>query len=475
MAGSMWGRTRRAVVVGGGMAGLEAARKLVRSGAAVTLVDAHNYTTFPPMLFYVAAAFLSPEDVVRPVRALLPEGGSIDFKVGSVVTIDQSSRRVALDDGRSLPYDYLVLAPGVVPAFGSVPGAAEHAIPLKSAADAARLRNALIRAFESAAAEPRSADVAATSVVIIGGGPTGVEVAGYLTDFLFRYSFPHDYPEVPRRRMRVTLVEAGHRLLPDLHPKLSRYALKRLRRHGVDIRLDTQVVSVDSAGVTLEGGERLAAATVVWGGGVGSAPWIEQLDLPIEHGRIIVGPDLRVAGHDEIFAIGDAAAVRSPDGVVYGQLAQVALQSGRHAARQIRLLMAGRPTAPFTYHDKGMMAMVGRNAAIIQTGPIHLTGFPAWVAWGILHLSYLPGVVNRLAAFQKFMLWHITHDSNARILFEPPGGPTVTDSTSTIDLNGTVQRLPPNDAARAVGGERGTIPARPARPEVESGPTASIS
>ena len=456
MAGSTWGRTRRVVVVGGGMAGLEAARKLVRSGAAVTLVDAHNYTTFPPMLFYVAAAFLSPEDVVRPVRALLPKGSSIDFKVGTVATIDQSARHVALDDGRALPYDYLVLAPGVVPAFGSVAGAAAHAIPLKSATDAARLRNALIRVFESAAAHPTSADVAATSVVIIGGGPTGVEVAGYLTDFLFRYSFPHDYPEVPRERMRVTLIEAGNRLLPDLHPTLSRYALKRLRRHGVDIRLETKVVAVDSAGVTLEHGERLAAATAVWGGGVGVAPWIGQLGLPIERGRIIVGPDLRVAGHEEIFAIGDAAAIRSPGGVVYGQLAQVALQSGRHAARQIRLLMAGRLTTPFMYHDKGMMAMVGRNAAIIQTGPVRLTGFLAWVAWGILHLAYLPGVVNRLAAFQKFMLWHITHDSNARILFEPPGRPTDTDPTSTIDLDGTVQRLPPTDrASGAMGGDGG--------------------
>jgi NADH:quinone reductase (non-electrogenic) len=325
---------------------------------------------------------------------------------------------VLLDDGRAIPYDYLILAPGVVPDFGHVPGAANHAIPMKTPLDAVRLRNNLLRCFEFAAAHPELADAGTTSVAIIGGGPTGVEVSGYLADFLFRYSFPHDYPTLTRDRTRITLIESGDRLLPGFHPELSRYGLSRLHRRGVDVRLNTEVVSVDAVGLTLAGGERVAASTVVWGGGVGVADWVSQLDMPLEGGRIAVEPDLRVRGWDDAFAIGDAAAVRAPNGTLRAQVAQIALQGGRHVARQIHQLMAGNPTASFRYHDKGNMAMVGRNAAIVEAGPIQVTGRPAWVAWGLLHLGYLPGIVNRLSAGQKFLLWHFTHDTNARVLLE---------------------------------------------------------
>jgi NADH dehydrogenase len=184
------------------------------------------------------------------------------------------------------------------------------------------------------------------------------------------------------------------------------------------VRLNTKVARVDGDGITLADGDRLDASTVIWAGGVGAADWVTQLRVPLEHGRIVVEPDLRVAGYDDIFAIGDAAAIRSPGGTLYPQVAQIALQSGRHAARQICHLLANQPTTRFHYRDKGNMAMVGRNAAIVEAGPIRLTGFPAWIAWGVLHLAYLPGVVNRLSAGQKFLLWHFTHDTNARILLE---------------------------------------------------------
>jgi NADH:quinone reductase (non-electrogenic) len=408
----------RVVIVGAGMAGLSAARHLSDTGAHVTLVDEHNYTTFPPMLFYVATAFLSPEDVVRPIRALLPRRGAVSFQLSRVHAIDLAGHRVTLDDDRVIPFDYVILAPGVVPAFGSVPGAAQHAIPMKTALDAARLRNNLLRSFEFAAAHPELRDKGMTSVAIIGGGPTGVEVAGYLADFLFHYSFPHDYPDLPRDFTRISLVEVGDRLLPALHPRLSRYALARLQRRGIDVRLNTMVTRVEGDGITLADGDKLDAWTVVWAGGVGAGDWVTRLRLPLEHGRIVVEADLRVAGYDHVFAIGDAAAIRSPGGAVYPQVAQIALQSGRHAARQIQHLVADEPTTPFRYHDKGTMAMVGRNAAIVEAGPIRLTGLPAWIAWGVLHLAYLPGVVNRLSAGQKFLLWHFTHDTNARILLE---------------------------------------------------------
>ncbi len=408
----------RVVVLGAGMAGLSVVGELSGSGLNVLLVDAHNYTTFPPMLFYVATAFLGPEDVVRPVRALLPRRGRAEFRVGQVESVRWDDHRILLADGSALGFSYLVLAPGVAPAFGAIPGAAEHAVPMKSALDAARLRNALLRSFEAAAANPQLVEAGATTVAIIGGGPTGVEVAGYLADFLFRYAFRHDYPHLPRDRMQVSVIEAGDRLLPALHPRLGRYALERLRQRGVDVCLGTRVSTVDADGVTLAGGQRLAAATVVWAAGVGATSLVELLGLPLEQGRIIVGPDLRVPGHPGTFAIGDAAAIQSPGGGLYPQIAQIALQTGRHAARQLRRLTANQPTQPFRYHDKGTMAMVGRNAAIVEAGRIRLTGFPAWMAWGVLHLSYLPGIVNRLSAGQKFMLWHLTHDSNARILLE---------------------------------------------------------
>ncbi len=416
----------RVVVLGAGMAGLSVVGELSGSGLNVLLVDAHNYTTFPPMLFYVATAFLGPEDVVRPVRALLPRRGRAEFRVGQVESVRWDDHRILLADGSALRFSYLVLAPGVAPAFGAIPGAAEYAVPMKSALDAVRLRNTLLRSFEAAAANPQLVEAGATRVAIIGGGPTGVEVAGYLADFLFRYAFRHDYPHLPRDRMQVSVIEAGDRLLPGLHPKLGRYSLERLRQRGVDVCLSTPVSAVDAGGVTLAGGQRLAAATVVWAAGVGATGLVERAGLPLEHGRIIVGPDLRVPGHPDTFAVGDAAAVHSPSKGLYPQIAQIALQTGRHTAHQLRRLTANQPTRPFRYHDKGTMAMVGRNAAIIEAGRIRLTGFPAWMAWGALHLSYLPGIVNRLSAGQKFMLWHLTHDSNARILLETEHRPAST-------------------------------------------------
>lgn len=419
----------RVVVLGAGMAGLSAVSELSGSGLNVLLVDTHNYTTFPPMLFYVATAFLSPEDVVRPVRALLPRRASAEFLVGQVESVSWDDRLILLADGSALGFSYLVLAPGAAPAFGAIQGASEYAVPMKSALDAARLRNTLLRSFEAAAANPQLVDAGATSVAIIGGGATGVEVAGYLADFLFRYAFPRDYPHLPRDRMRVCVLEAGDRLLPGLHPRLGHYALERLRQRGVDVRLSTRVAAVDAGGVTLASGQRVPAATVVWAAGVGATGLVERLGLPLAHGRIVVGPDLRVPGHPDTFAIGDAAAIHSPGKPLYPQIAQIALQTGRHAARQLRRLNANQPTQPFRYHDKGTMAMVGRNAAIIEAGRIRLTGFPAWMAWGALHLSYLPGIVNRLSAGQKFMLWHLTHDSSARILLEPEQHPPATPAT----------------------------------------------
>lgn len=280
------------VVVGAGMAGLAAVKELGRSSAAVTLVDEHNYTTFPPLLFEAAAALISPEDVVTPIRALLPHDEQVRFRMGRVGGVDWDRGRVLLDDGEPLSFDYLILAPGVAPAFGTVAGAARHALPLKSVTDAIRLRNSLLRCFEAAAAHPQLAEEGATSAAIIGGGASGVEVAGYLADFLFP-TFARDYPQLDPQRMRITLLELGDRLLPTFDPALSRYVLDTLGRHGVEVRLGMPVTAVDADGVTLADGGRLAARTVVWAGGVSAPPWAPH------HGRSTWACPWRTAGSSQ--------------------------------------------------------------------------------------------------------------------------------------------------------------------------------
>jgi NADH:ubiquinone reductase (H+-translocating) len=404
--------------VGAGLGGLAAAAAFRGSGVRVTVVDSHNYSAFPPLLFQAAVGVISPEDVVRPVRGVLGRWSNVTFRLGDVTAVDWQRRRVRLADGDALPYDDLILAPGVVASSWLVPGAQEHAVPLKSVTDASRLRNSVLRAFEDAAAHRDRRQPPATSVAIIGGGATGVELAGYLADILFR-SFASDYPQIDRSQMRLAVVELGDRLLPGFHPKLSRYAQEMLRRRSVDIRLDTSVTGVDSGGITLDTGEKIPAATVVWAGGVAAPAWLRSC-VTLEHGRVVVEPDLRLADHPDTFVIGDAAAVRSSSGGLYPQVAQVAIQGGRHAARQIQDLAAGRPTRPFRYWDKGSMAVIGCNAAVLQTGRFRLTGRAAWFAWGLLHIAYLRGMPNRLSVAQKWRWWHLTHEATTRVLVEEP-------------------------------------------------------
>ena len=321
-------------------------------------------------------------------------------------------------------------------------GAARHALPLKSVTDAIQLRNSLLRSFEAAAAHPQLAEEGATSAAIIGGGASGVEVAGYLADFLFP-TFARDYPQLDPERMRITLLELGDRLLPTFDPALSRYVLDTLGRHGVEVRLGMPVTAVDADGVTLADGGRLAAHTVVWAGGVSAPPWVQHLGLPLAHGRVVTGPDLRVPGHPTTFAVGDLAAVCAPDGRLYPQVAQVALQAGRHAARQIRGLTAGKATQPFRYRDKGAMAIIGRNAAVVQSGPLRLTGRLAWIAWGLLHLAYLPGTANRLSVAQKWRWWHLTHRSSSRVLIELADGAHTATTAPAFQVTAVGEEQPP--------------------------------
>ena len=407
----------RVLIVGAGMGGLAAARALRRLPVAVTVVDAHNYSAFPPLLFEAAVGLIVPEDVARPVRSFLGRSSNTMFRLGEAVGIDWDGRRVRLADGDELPFDYLILATGVAPWYGSAAGAAEHAVPLKTVTDAARLRNSILRSFEAAAAHPDRAGPEATTIAIVGGGASGVELAGYLSDVLFR-SFVKDYPMTRRERMRLIVLELGDRLLPGFDARLSRYAEEMLRRRGVDVRLRTRVARIDARGVTLESGERVPASTIVWAGGVSPPTWLADAGVPMEQRRVVVNGDLRLASHPTVFAIGDAAAVRSRAGALHPQVAQVAIQGGRHAARQIGRLLAGRPTRTFRYFDKGSMAVIGVYAAVVQSGRLQLTGRLAWVVWGLLHVAYLPGMSNRLRAVQTWNWYHVTHEASARVLIE---------------------------------------------------------
>ncbi|HET7280547.1 MAG TPA: NAD(P)/FAD-dependent oxidoreductase [Dermatophilaceae bacterium] len=417
----------RVVVVGAGMAGIAAVRALRRAAVEVRVIDAHNYSTFPPLLFQVATCFISPDEVARPVRGMLRNTRVARFQVGRVADVDWGAGRVVLDDGSSVPFDYLVLAAGVVPSFGGIPGAVENAIPLKSVSDAIRLRNRLLRSFEQAAAHPENANVGQTSLVVVGGGASGVELSGYVASFLFHRQFEADYPQLEPAKMQATLVERGDCLLPGFHPSLGRYALQTLRERGVEVLLNTEVREVERDGVVVSGDRRLPAATVVWAGGVDSPLWVKHLGAASREGRLVVDPDLRLPSHPNTFVVGDLAAVPRKRGGLHPQVAQVAIQTGRHAGRQIANLVEGKHVREFAYFDKGMMAIVGRNAAIVQTGPVRLTGPIAWVAWGFLHIGYLPGVLNRMTTGLKYLWWHLSHENANRALVEEEataaGGP----------------------------------------------------
>jgi NADH:ubiquinone reductase (H+-translocating) len=270
-----------------------------------------------------------------------------------------------------------------------------------------------------------------------------VEVAGYIANFLFHHQFIADYPELDPAAMRMTLIERGDRLLAGFHPTLSTYAADRLGALGVDVRLDVRVVEVDSDGVTLSGGERIPAATVVWAAGVDAPTWVKQLRIPIKQGRVVVDSALRITDHPDTFVVGDLAAVPTSSGGLRPQVAQIAIQTGRHVGRQIRRLEASRPAKPFSYFDKGTMAVIGRNAAIVQTGRLRLTGQLAWIAWGFLHVGYLPGVVNRVATGLKYLWWHLSHENTNRVLIEPEPQP------STEPAAGVASSLPDVEATRA--------------------------
>jgi len=415
------------VIVGAGFAGLATARELANKPLDVTLVDTHNFHTFQPLLYQVATAGLDPADVAFPIRAIFANAPNVTVRRGRVERVDPEDRTVRLADGSSLDYDGLVVATGATTSYFSVPGAAERTLPLYTLRDARRLRNSLLGLLESVDAHPERFSDGAPSIVVIGGGATGVEIAGAVVELL-DISIRHDRLRLDRTRTRVLLVDASDRLLSAFDGRASGYAAEELTSRGIELRLATTVSSVDEHGVVLGDGSSVRADLVIWAGGV-TVRGTLAATLPGERGpgaRVVVGADLSLPDHPEVFVVGDAAALPlGPGRDGYApQLAQAAMQSGRQAARE--LLARFGDTAPprFSYLDKGVMATIGRRAAVAQLETpralrgIVVKGTLGWFSWLGLHLVYLIGARNRAVVLLNWLWRYVGWTSGPRIILE---------------------------------------------------------
>jgi NADH:ubiquinone reductase (H+-translocating) len=392
----------RVVIVGSGFAGLTALNHLAKSGMRVTLVDRNSYSTFQPLLYQVATAGLTSADVAYPSWTAAHKTRT-EFRKGEVTGVDTEARHVLLSDGAVLDYDYLVLATGVSAAFYGVEGAEEHSFSLYTRHDAIRLRNRLVAELEKRSVAGDDSDL---GITIVGGGATGVEMAGTLAE-LRNIALPASFPAIDPARICVTLIELGQALIGPFSPRLRDYATRELIKRGVDVRLDTKIEQVDARSVRLSDGSTLVSDMTIWAAGITGPEWLAKLGLPIgPGGRVLTGPDLRVNGQERIFAAGDIGII---DGQPLPQLAQPAMQQGRHVADQIRRIEAGRPTQSFTYKDKGMMATIGHRSAVVDLpSHIRVRGTLAWLAWLGLHLFYLLGNRNRISALVNLSWRYLT-------------------------------------------------------------------
>ncbi len=414
MLGSFTGP--QVVVVGGGFGGLEAAKTLGGAPARVTLVDRRNHHLFQPLLYQVATAVLSPADIAQPIRAVLRDRANVEVVLGDVVSVDTDGKQVELADGSRLPYDYLILAAGASHAYFGHDEWEPYAPGLKSLEEATDIRRRLLVSFEEAERETDpERRKALMTFVVVGGGPTGVEMAGAIAE-IARYSLAKDFRHIDTRDARVILVEAVDRLLLSFPTQLSRYALWDLQRLGVDVRFNSPVTHI-GPGVVTAGGSEIKAATIIWAAGVKSSPIGATLGVETDRaGRVVVQPDLSIPGHPEVFVIGDMSSLAGPTGRPYPGVAQVAKQEGGWAARNIRRIMAGKETEPFQYIDLGNMATIGRNAAVADIRGVNLTGFVAWLVWALVHVFNLIGFRNRIVVALQWLWGYMTFQRGARLI-----------------------------------------------------------
>ena len=404
------------VILGGGFAGLHAARALRDAPARVTLIDRRNHHLFFPLLYQVATAGLNPSDIARPIRRVLRRQRNATVLLAEATRIDASSNRVILADGE-LSYEFLILATGSTHTYFGHDGWRRFAPPLMSVEDAIEVRRRVLLVYEEAEREidPGRRRQLLT-IVVIGGGPTGVELAGAIAE-MARRSLASDFRRIDPRSTRVLLLEGGDRVLAAFPPDLSEKAARSLERLGVEVRTGAKVTGVDKSGVSI-GPERIEARTVLWAAGVAPSGLAKSLGLALERGRVPVLPDLSVPGHPEIFVAGDLASVRRDGGHVPA-LAPAAIQQGRHAARNVQRALRGTPTESFHYVDRGSLATIGRAAAVADFGSVRMSGYPAWLAWLAVHIFFLIGFRNRFLVLFEWAWAYWTYERGARLVTGP--------------------------------------------------------
>ncbi len=406
---------KRVVIVGVGFGGLRAARILAGKGLEVLLIDRQNYHLFQPLLYQVATASLEQESIAYPIRALTRRWKGVSFRLVEVCGADLVNRKLLIAGG-AIDYDYLILAAGSVTNFFGLVSIERHAYDLKTLDHAVDLRNQILGSFEKAARESDPAHRRALlTFVIVGGGPTGIEFAGALQE-LIRYVLAKDYPELHVAETRIILIEATDHLLAALPGELQIYALEKLRQMGVEVLLSTRVSGAEPDRVLLADGTAIPAHTLFWSAGVNAVPLASALSpAKAANGRIPVEPDLTLAGHPEVFVIGDMAYLEQ-DGAPLPMVAPVAMQQGEYAGKAVLLKNLNRPVVPFRYRDKGTMATIGRSAAVATAFGINVAGFLAWIVWLGLHLMYLVGFRNRILVLLNWAFYYFLHESQIRLI-----------------------------------------------------------
>ena len=413
----------RLVVIGAGFGGLELVKALKSAGLDITLIDQRNHHLFQPLLYQVATTSLATSEIAWPVRQLLRRRKDVTTLLGTVVGIDRQARRVLLEDGETVPYDTLVIATGARHAYFGHDEWEPFAPGLKTLEDATTIRRRILLAFERAEREPDAEKRnALLTLVIIGGGPTGVELAGTIAD-LAHDTLTGEFRRIEPAEARVVLVEAGPRVLSNFRAELSDYARRALEKLGVEVMLGKSVTQVDADGVTVDG-MRLPARTVIWAAGVAASPAAGWLGVAADRaGRVNVERDLTAPGHPEIFVIGDTAHVVSEDGKPVPGVAPAAKQQGRYVARVIRDRLGGEgPAAAFRYRNEGDLATIGKRAAVVDFGWIRLTGWPAWWLWGLAHIYFLIGLRYRLAVALSWLWIYATGQRSARLITQGEAG-----------------------------------------------------
>ena len=406
----------RVVIVGAGFGGLAAARALAHAPAEVVVIDAKNHHTFQPLLYQVATAALSPASIAWPIRHLLKTQANAQVMMSRVVGVDPAARQV-FTEGGTIGYDQLVVAVGAGHAYFGHDGWEAFAPGLKTLEDALDIRRRILSAFERAElAGQGKAPHELTTFVVVGGGPTGVELAGAIAE-IARDALKSEFRHIDPAASRIVLVEAGPRILPTFPDRLTADAARRLARYGVEVMTGAKVVDIDAAGVTLEDG-RIAAATVLWAAGVRAAPLMG--DLPGAHdraGRAEVAADLSLPGHADIFVIGDGAAPSSPDGRPIPGIAPAAKQMGAYVGKLIARRLSGQPPSPpFRYRHAGDLATIGRGAAVVRIGPLQLTGLVGWLFWGFIHIYFLIGLRARFVVALDWLWSYVTYQRGARLI-----------------------------------------------------------